>query len=554
MVASEQRSFAFLPSLTALVAILAIAGSAGAEKPADPPAPKPPALPLSLAGVSDEGTFFIYQREARLATITFKWHSDGNYKAKTVLSLAGQTVPIGLNITADKDGRWVKIVTDTPNELATVERTEGVARKTSVSIRDLATLAGTTWSLAVQGSVRQSIAAAPAPYLLRGAASTITAKAFKAKAETITLKRDCGMFDNAGAVLTTQLVQRYNQDKGGKQTFPVFVTSGQMLDVTLERKDPAERSLRGRDVKFSRYLYGLHGIDLTLWIDPAGKLVMADIPVQHAAIVREGYELLMRAPESDPHLSTAKHEVKIERNVAVPMRDGVKLLTDLYRPDGSGKFPVILIRTPYKKDMMEPQAAYYARRGYVVAVQNCRGRFGSPGTWEPFVHEPKDGYDAVEWSATQPWSTGKVGMIGGSYVGWVQWWAASERPPHLATIIPNVSPPDPFFNIPYEYGVFFLMADIWWAEVLDKEATADLSGAKMQELGEKKYAKLLRTLPVIDLDKAVLGKENPYWRKWIEHPVNDSYWEQANFLDRLEFVNTPVFHQSGWFDGDGIGT
>jgi putative CocE/NonD family hydrolase len=327
-----------------------------------------------------------------------------------------------------------------------------------------------------------------------------------------------------------------------------------MADVTLERKDPIERAVGGRDVKFSRYVYSVMGIDITIWLEPAGKLVFADVPVQHAAYVREGYEILSRSPESDPLLSTAKYEVKTDHNVGVPMRDGVKLLTDLYRPQTADKSPVILIRTPYQKDMMEPQAAYYARRGYVVAVQNCRGRFGSPGEWEPFVNEAKDGYDAVEWLAAQPWSTGKVGMIGGSYVGWVQWWAASLKPPHLVTIIPNVSPPDPFYNLPYEYGVFFLKAAIWWAEVLDKEATAELSGAKLAALGEKKYNRLLRPLPVIDLDKALLGKENPYWRKWIAHPVNDDYWESANFLDRLQDVRIPVFHQSGWFDGDGIGT
>jgi putative CocE/NonD family hydrolase len=153
------------------------------------------------------------------------------------------------------------------------------------------------------------------------------------------------------------------------------------------------------------------------------------------------------------------------------------------------------------------------------------------------VNEAKDGYDTIEWLAAQPWSSGKVGMIGGSYLGWVQWWAASQRPPHLVTLIPNVSPPDPFFNLPYEYGVFFLGADIWWAEVLQSGATADISGAAMAKIGEKKYTTLLRALPVIDLDRTVLGKENPYWRTWIEHPTNDAYWDRANFLDRLQDVN-----------------
>jgi putative CocE/NonD family hydrolase len=468
---------------------------------------KPPALPLPLSGYKDEGVFLIYQKEARVATITFKWQADGAYEGKIVISLARQTVHHAVKITPDKDGRWVKIALETPRGPMTFERTGGVAKMT-----------------------------------------------FKDKEETTNLKADCGLFESFSPALMTQLVRRYDQAKGGKQTIPVFVLGGGMVDVSVESKDPAEHSIGGKDVKFKRFLCTLGGTEITAWVDPAGKLVLADVPAQHAAYVREGYELLNRAAETDPLLSTPKHEVQIERNVGVPMRDGVKLLTDLYRPKAAGKFPVILIRTPYQKDMMEPQAAYYARRGYAVAVQNCRGRFGSPGTWEPFVHEPKDGHDAVEWLAVQPFSSGKVGMIGGSYVGWVQWWAASQRPPHLVTIIPNVSPPDPFYNVPYEYGVFFLKPAIWWAEVLDKEVTADLSGAKIMNLMEKKYNKVLVSLPVIDLDKKVLGKENPYWRKWIEHPVNDSYWEQANFLERLKDVTIPVYHQSGWFDGDGIGS
>ena len=197
---------------------------------------------------------------------------------------------------------------------------------------------------------------------------------------------------------------------------------------------------------------------------------------------------------------------------------------------------------------------YYARRGYAVAVQDVRGRFGSPGEWEPFVHEPDDGYDAVEWLAARPWSTGKVGMIGGSYVGWVQWWAASRKPPHLATIIPNVSPPDPFYNFPYDHGVFFLWGAIWWADVLATDATADLSGAALEKTLDREYGQLLRPLPVVERDKAVLGKENPVWRKWIDHPTDDDYWAKVRFLDKLAGVKIPVFHQSGWFDGDGIGS
>jgi putative CocE/NonD family hydrolase len=283
-------------------------------------------------------------------------------------------------------------------------------------------------------------------------------------------------------------------------------------------------------------------------VDDSGKLYELDVPAQKAAIVREGYEALRKAPQTDPLLSAPEFEVDLQRAVGVPVRDGLKLSTDVYRPKGVAKAPVILIRTPYKKEMNELQGRYYARRGYVTAIQDCRGRFGSPGIWEPFMNEAKDGYDTVEWLAKEPHSNGKVGMIGGSYVGWVQWWAAGQNPPHLVTIIPNVAPPDPFYNIPYEYGVFFIWGGIWWADVLESNATADLTGVAMSKIGEKKYSKLLRALPVIELDKAVLGKENPYWRRWIQHPTNDAYWQPANFLDRLKDVRIPVFHQSGWFD------
>jgi predicted acyl esterase len=141
-------------------------------------------------------------------------------------------------------------------------------------------------------------------------------------------------------------------------------------------------------------------------------------------------------------------------------------------------------------------------------------------------------------------------MIGGS-CHWVN--GGRPRQADTSSPIPNVSARS-FYNIPYEYGVFFILGAIWWADILESEATADLSGVVIGRIGEKKYGELLRSLPVIDLDKAVLGKENPYWRKWIEHPTNDAYWERANFLERLKDVRLPVFHQSGWFDGDGIGT
>jgi uncharacterized protein len=496
-----------------LVGVLALAGAAARadEQPKkldDGAKKKAPALPASLAGFSDAGTFYLYKGEERLITIDFTWKPDGSYETKSALSLAGQTVKQSFAVTPDKDGRWERVAMKSPaGDVALVRKGDGL----EVTVKD----------------------------------TTTTAK----------LKANHVLFENYSPALISHALRAYDHAKGGKQTIPVLVLPGAGLDATLEATDTVERAVGGKDVKLRRYVYGLRTVDLIVWADAKDhKVYFADVPSQRAAYVRDGYEALRQAEEKDPLLSKPVHQVKVERDVGVPMRDGLKLSTDLYRPEKDGKHPVILIRTPYKKEVSELDGRYYARRGYVVAIQNCRGRFGSPGVWEPFVNEPKDGHDAVEWLAAQPWCTGKVGMIGGSYVGWVQWWAASQKPPHLAAIIPNVSPPDPFRNFPYENGALFLWAAIWWADVVESGATADISGATLGKISEKKYHTLLKDLPVIDLDKKVLGKENPYWRKWIDHPTQDGYWEPISFQDKLADVRLPVFHQSGWFDGDGIGS
>ncbi|HVP06668.1 MAG TPA: CocE/NonD family hydrolase, partial [Candidatus Acidoferrum sp.] len=455
----------------------------------------------------DTGKFIFYYNEEILVRASSEWQKDGSFTSQYTLSTAGQSVNVNLKIDVDNSGHWTKMVVEGASKNVMVGRIGNQARISSE-----------------KGSM------------------------------TVDLKPGTILFENFSPALMSQAIIAYDQTKGGKQPFPLFIIPAVVMDAYLERLDTVERTVMGQPQQFTRYHYGLPNVDVIVWADSKNRVCYGDVPAQHGAYVREGYEALGISQKTDSLLSQPKFNVVIDSNVKVPMRDGIKLGTDIYRPDVAGQYPVILVRTPYKKEMMELQARYYARRGYVYAVQDCRGRFSSPGTWNPFFNEPKDGYDAVEWLAVQPWSNGKVGMIGASYVGWVQWWAASEKPPHLTTIIPNVSPPDPYFNIPYEYGAFFLMGAIWWADILESNATADISGKAMSKIGDKKYARLLRALPVIDLDKSVLGKENPYWRDWIRHPDNDNYWAGASFLGKLEKLSIPVYHQSGWFDGDGIGS
>jgi putative CocE/NonD family hydrolase len=480
----------------------------GADEPAKKPTGTPEASPAPLSGFEDSGTFHLYKSEERLVTIEFAWKKDGSFENKSVLSLAGQSVRTSFTVTPDKDGLWEKIEGNNAGSEVTIVRKHDTAEITS-----------------------------------------------KGKSQTVKLKPNAVLFQNFAPALFSQSIRSYDRAKGGKQPVPVFVLPGSMATVTVEATGEEERAVGGRDLKLRKYLHQIGSVDITVYAGADdGKVYLADVPSQQAVYIRAGFEALRQTEEKDPLISKPTHKVKVERGVGVPMRDGLKLATDIYRPEGDGKHPVVLIRTPYKKEVQELDGMYYARRGYAVAVQDVRGRFASPGEWEPFVHEPDDGYDAVEWLAGRPWSTGKVGMIGGSYVGWVQWWAASRKPPHLATIIPNVSPPDPFYNFPYDHGVFFQWAALWWSDVLASDATADISGATLGKTFEREFGQLLRPLPLIDADKKVFGKENPVWRKWIEHPTDDDYWAKIRFHDKLADVKIPVFHQSGWFDGDGIGS
>src|SRR5450432_51720 len=151
------------------------------------------------------------------------------------------------------------------------------------------------------------------------------------------------------------------------------------------------------------------------------------------------------------------YEVTIEHGVEAKMRDGVVLRADIYRPKADGQFPVLLQRTPYDKNNNWGSIALgnkAAARGYVVIVQDVRGRYSSDGDWYPFLHESDDGYDTVEWAAALPYSNGKVGMYGGSYVGATQMLAAIAHPSHLAGICPVVTASNYHNGWTYQGGAF----------------------------------------------------------------------------------------------------
>ncbi|HWD37877.1 MAG TPA: CocE/NonD family hydrolase [Fimbriimonas sp.] len=304
----------------------------------------------------------------------------------------------------------------------------------------------------------------------------------------------------------------------------------------------------GRSV-FSAFKLTLGGVLMECDADSQGNVVALEVPSQKLRFILDGYDKLFTdALAKYPELSQETFETKSLDAVRVKMRDGVELATDITLPTVEGQYPVVLERTPYGRGLEATAADFYAKRGYVYVIQDCRGRGDSGGEWDPFVHEGDDGYDTIQWIASQPWSNGKVGMIGGSYGGYVQWAAAVKNPPALKCIVPQVSPPDAMHNLPYEFGVPFLYADVWWAKiVMNKDA--DLLGIG----GPMANADKLVTLPLGKVDEKVLGRPVPFLRKWFARTTSKD-WKGFDFLDHIKEANVPALHISGWWDGDGIGT
>jgi putative CocE/NonD family hydrolase len=243
-----------------------------------------------------------------------------------------------------------------------------------------------------------------------------------------------------------------------------------------------------------------------------------------------------------------------EKNVAVPMRDGVQLRADILRPAGSGPSPTLVYRTPYGKDAALKEYTTFRRaveRGYAVVVQDVRGRYASDGNFRPYEQEGRDGYDTIEWAAQQPWSNGRVGTFGLSYPGAVQWLAAMETPPHLEAMVPAMtfSTPQNFF---FAWGIPDLswIAWIWHNIAPDARARMHLDGPKTRAEVAAGWAsfndKMLRTLPLNAL--AELRDVAPYYYDWLRHPPEDPYWNFAELRDKYGRTQAAVLNLSGWHD------
>jgi len=245
--------------------------------------------------------------------------------------------------------------------------------------------------------------------------------------------------------------------------------------------------------------------------------------------------------------------IAVDKAVPVPMRDGVELAADVYLPEGRGPFPTLLHRVPYSREAgrivdFSLDAQRCIKAGYAVVVQDVRGRFASGGTFTPFLDDADDGTDTVAWVASQPWSSGRVGMAGGSYGGATQWAAARTRPAQLTAIAPFVATNDCYDGWIYRDGVFELGFNLHWSLRNIAPPAAAREGRQLDTLLEAndRTSELYGRLPLAD-QPALADGLAPYYAEWLAEPVPNGRWGTLKAAASAP-VEASVLSIGGWYD------
>lgn len=229
---------------------------------------------------------------------------------------------------------------------------------------------------------------------------------------------------------------------------------------------------------------------------------------------------------------------RIERDVMVPMRDGVSLATSVFLPEAPGSYPVLLMRTPYgKPENPGDDLKRYIRDGFAVVAQDCRGKGNSEGVWDPFVFDPKDGVDTQEWVGIQPWCNGRIGTMGGSYVGWTQWASMPDATPWLTCAVPVVPFTHVYDDIAYYGGSFQVALLFGWGTAVGGVFPPP-----------HKINELFSHLP-LETYGSQFDTNIPYLSEWITHNrPDDEYWKSRSIQNRYQDISIPVLNIGGWYD------
>ncbi|MGH9718695.1 MAG: CocE/NonD family hydrolase [Bryobacteraceae bacterium] len=254
---------------------------------------------------------------------------------------------------------------------------------------------------------------------------------------------------------------------------------------------------------------------------------------QALILLAAGLQILPAAATAPPH-------VLKRLDARIPMRDGVRLAANIFRPDPRARVPTILIRTPYSKGN-ELSASHhpFVERGYAVVVQDVRGRYASEGAFRPLDQEPEDGYDTLSWIASQPWSNGRIGMMGGSYVGIVQWKVAVLNHPNLRAISPVVSGSDDYRDRFYSPGGALKLGHrlLWMRENL-----------RAHNYQPPDFNRFVLHIPLRTIDRFTTGQTSEMLQRVLDHPSYDGFWQSVSVRGKLSGLRVPVLAFGGWFD------
>lgn len=224
----------------------------------------------------------------------------------------------------------------------------------------------------------------------------------------------------------------------------------------------------------------------------------------------------------------------------IPMRDGIRLAANIFRPGTPARVPAILVRTPYGKgEAISVHYQTFVDHGYAIIAQDVRGRYESEGVFAPLRQEPADGDDTLNWIAKQPWSDGNIGMMGGSYLGICQWKAATQNNPHLKAIFPAFCGDDDYRDRFYSTGGAMKLGSrlLWISQNL-----------RRPDYRPPDFSRFIWTLPPRRADFATTGARSEMYREALDHPADDAFWRSMSTRRQLSNVRVPVFSVGGWYD------
>ncbi len=281
-----------------------------------------------------------------------------------------------------------------------------------------------------------------------------------------------------------------------------------------------------------------------------GHIAMADaLDLLRRYLLVEVYARILPLAEAAIATDDARRYV-IERDILVTTPDGARIATNLIRPrSGAMRKPALLNFSIYADPVWKlAEAKHAAARGYVGVFAYTRGKGASPDAIVPYEHDGSDATAVIGWISKQDWSDGRVGMFGGSYEGYTQWAAAKHRHPALKAIMPTAAVA-PGIDVPMEGGVLQSFVYRWYPHVTNNK-TMDFDVLNDHERWERLDNDWYKSgRPYRDLER-IDGKPNPLFRRWLQHPTYDAYWQSMiPYRDEFAAIDIPVLHVSGYFDG-----